>query len=149
MSPACEQIATISYRSGQFFVTDKRSKTRTFVNQTKLEPTDKVLVREGDEIEIVSDQKSTIFRLTRTGVSDFRPPRKAGLWWVRYSGRLFVLLSLVSFVVAAGAIGLYVKNQKAISEKPGTAFRVDRQAVEGRRMAAGPLSRPYNHHPHN
>lgn len=110
--------ATVSYRNGQFFVTDKRSKTRTFVNQTKLEPTDEVVVHEGDEIEIVSDQKSTIFRLTRTDVSDFRSPRKAGLWWVRYSGRLFVLLSLVSIVVAAGAIGLYVKNQKAISQKP-------------------------------
>ncbi len=75
--------ATLAYRQGQFFVSDKRSKTRTYLNQTKLEPGDELAVQEGDEIEIVSDQKSTIFRMCSRATPDSGLPGKAGTWRIR------------------------------------------------------------------
>jgi pSer/pThr/pTyr-binding forkhead associated (FHA) protein len=111
--------ATISCKNGRFYITDKRSKTRTYVNQIKLSTEDEIPIAEGDEIEIVSDQKSTIFRLTSAANPDFSPPRKAGVWWMRNAHRLGTLLTIATGLLAVGALGLGSMNRIAANKKPG------------------------------
>ena len=95
--------ATIIHQNGQFSLTDKRSKTRTFVNQKKVAEDKAMLVKPDDEIEIVSDLKSTIFRLCPVEKLNFAPPRKSGVWWVRYKkpGQQIIaaMLMIVALVV--------------------------------------------------
>lgn len=94
--------AMITYRDGAFFVADKRSKTRTYVNRQVVPSDSEVEVFVNDEIEIVSDQQSTIFRLVEDGNIDARPPRKAGVWWVRYQSQF-----VAGAVVVASILGLF------------------------------------------
>lgn len=110
--------ATISYNNGKFYVSDKRSKTRTYVNQAKLSPEDEYPVYEGDEIEIVSDQKSTIFRLASRANPDLKPPRKAGTWWVRHGLRAVMVAGAACGLMALVAAGLSCQNKLAQSSKP-------------------------------
>lgn len=109
--------ATISYRDGRFYVTDKRSKTRTYVNQTKLDTTEEIQVSVGDEIEIVSDQKSTILRMTPENV-DLSPPKKAGIWWIRNSPRLGLWLSVALALASVGTFGLSYLSTQEVNKKP-------------------------------
>ncbi len=111
--------ATISYKNGRFFVTDKRSKTRTYVNQIKLEPTDEIPLEEGDEIEIVSDQKSTIFRMLASEDYDLSPPQKAGVWWIRNNLRLGTVVSILLGVIAISTLGLSCMSRMTANKKPG------------------------------
>lgn len=76
--------AMVYFQNNSFFVRDKRSKTRTHVNQMVVPVDEDVEIFPEDEIEIVSDQQSTIFRFVPEGQFDFSPPKKAGVWWVRY-----------------------------------------------------------------
>jgi pSer/pThr/pTyr-binding forkhead associated (FHA) protein len=92
--------ATITYRDGDYYLTDKRSKTRTYVNQREVTPEDEVRLRPGDEIEIVSDQKSSIFRFVPEGDWDFRTPRQAGVWWVRYRAAFAALASILTLLAS-------------------------------------------------
>lgn len=92
--------ATISYRNNSFYLSDKRSKSRTYLNQDKLTETDELLLTPGDEIEIVSDQQSTIFRFVAEGNWDFSFPRKAGAWWLRYRGQGLNVGSIAATVIA-------------------------------------------------
>ncbi|MFQ5638769.1 MAG: FHA domain-containing protein [bacterium] len=110
--------ATLSYKNNRFFLIDKRSKTRTYVNQVKLEPTDQFVLEEGDEIEIVSDQKSTIFRLVSDSNHDMSPPKKSGVWWIRNNLKLGLVLSLFFGIITAGSFGLSCFNQMSLNKKP-------------------------------
>jgi pSer/pThr/pTyr-binding forkhead associated (FHA) protein len=76
--------ATIAYRDSKFYFTDKRSQSRSYVNRQKVAETEEVRLMPGDEIEIVSDQQSTIFRFVSEGNWDFSLPKRAGEWWLRY-----------------------------------------------------------------
>ncbi|MDZ7289377.1 MAG: FHA domain-containing protein [candidate division KSB1 bacterium] len=94
--------ATITYHQGRFYLTDKRSQSRSCVNQYKLSETDEVVLAPGDEIEIISDQQSTIFRFVAEGNWDFSAPKRAGEWWLRYRTRalnvataILVLIGLI------------------------------------------------------
>ena len=98
--------ATISYQNGTFVVSDKRSKTRTYVNQIKIGAEDTVPVYEGDEIEVVSDQKSTIFRMLADGDYDISPPRKSGIWWIRNQLKAGFIGTIVFGILTITAIGL-------------------------------------------
>ncbi|MDZ7264661.1 MAG: FHA domain-containing protein [candidate division KSB1 bacterium] len=75
--------ATIVLDSGKYYIMDKRSKTRTRVNQKQLSEEDVVQLFPDDEIEIVSDRKSTIFRFEPESIMDFSYPKRAGTWWDR------------------------------------------------------------------
>jgi pSer/pThr/pTyr-binding forkhead associated (FHA) protein len=110
--------ATVSFKNGSFSVTDKRSKTRTYVNQTKLNPSDEVPLNVKDEIEIVSDRKSTIFRLLAHDEIDFSPPKKAGVWWVRNKHRLFTVLSVLLGIIALLVMGRSIKVHSDIGKRP-------------------------------
>lgn len=110
--------ATISYDNGKFFVTDKRSKTRTYVNQKKLNPSDQVPISVGDEIEIVSDQKSTIFRLVAKDKIDLSSPKKAGIWWIRNNHRVSAALSIVLSIFALWTLVHSFQARSVINKKP-------------------------------
>lgn len=86
--------ATISYRHNSFYLSDKRSKSRTYLNQDRLRETDELLLAPGDEIEIVSDRCSTIFRFVAEGNWDFSFPRRTGAWWLRYRSQALALASI-------------------------------------------------------
>lgn len=119
--------ATIVMEDGKYFIMDKRSKTRTRVNQNQLSEDDTVQLFSNDEIEIVSDQKSTIFRFVPEGLTDFSIPKKAGDWWIRNSDWVVRIVSAafsVSLLILliSSVAALRVINQKPsplkLSEKP-------------------------------
>ena len=117
--------ATVRYKNGQYFISDKRSKTRTFVNQKKLNPSDVIPLNFGDEIEIVSDQKSTIFRLVANKPSNFSPPKLAGSWWIRngrkLGGTISILLILLSFWFIVSAL----KNRLDLTNRPDPLMAIE------------------------
>ncbi len=110
--------ATVSYRDGHFFVSDKRSKTRTYVNQLKLAPEDEQILDEGDEIEVVSDQNSTIFRLVGNHDHACTPPKKAGTWWVRHAHHAGLLLSVLFALGSATAVGFSCSQRQTLNSAP-------------------------------
>jgi len=110
--------ATISKKNGNYSISDKRSKTRTYVNQVKLSPADEIPIHENDEIEIVNNQKSTIFRVLAEGIFNPSRPKKAGLWWVRNKFRFGVYLSFFFALTMFGALGLSCKIRNAASDTP-------------------------------
>lgn len=97
--------ATISYHQNAFHVSDKRSKTRTYVNQTPVPEDGEISLHPGDEIEIVSDQQSTIFRFVAESDWNFSPPKKAGVPWVRMRPRLMAAGAAV--ILLAGVVLLF------------------------------------------
>jgi pSer/pThr/pTyr-binding forkhead associated (FHA) protein len=99
--------ATITYRDGKFYFTDKRSQSRSYVNQQKVSETEEARLTPSDEIEIISDQQSTIFRFVSEGLWDFSSPKRAGEWWLRYRTQavnvgtaIAVLLGLIFSIIA-------------------------------------------------
>ena len=97
-SSISSQHAQIDFQDGRFFISDKESTLGTKVNQQKLDKSKKVPLNSVDEIEIVSNLKSTIFRFVEYGNWDFSPPKKAGSWWDRNSrfGGIGVSLLIVT-----------------------------------------------------
>ncbi len=110
--------ATITFKDGHFHISDKRSKTRTYVNQYKLSETDFHPLQVGDEIEIVSDQQSTIFRVCSEGNFNFSPPKRAGVWWVRYQWPVVrgvsALLLILAIIISIKAL----KERSVRAQKP-------------------------------
>lgn len=84
----------IFMKGGRFFFSDKRSKTRSYINRQKLGNEDEVELKEKDEIEIVSPKMSTIFRFVRENDWDFSFPRKSGVWWIRYQWKMRIAFSV-------------------------------------------------------
>lgn len=110
--------ATVYMEDDKYFIMDKRSQTRTRVNQQQLSEDDVVQLFPNDEIEIVSDQKSTIFRFVPEAMMNFSPPTKAGFWWIRNS-QWFI--RAVSAVIAVLLIVLLVNSWgklSVIKQKP-------------------------------
>jgi len=99
--------ATIAYRDGKFYFTDKRSQSRSGVNQQRVAESDEVRLTPGDEIEIISDQQSTIFRFVEEGRLNFSAPQRAGEWWLRYRrpalnlGTALLVLGGLLFMISA------------------------------------------------
>ncbi|MDQ7063545.1 MAG: FHA domain-containing protein [candidate division KSB1 bacterium] len=91
--------ATISYHDQAFHVLDRRSKTRTYVNQEEVPEDREIRLNPGDEIEIVSDQQSTIFRFVAEGNWDFSSPKRAGVWWLRYRQKMLFGAAAVAVVL--------------------------------------------------
>jgi len=118
--------ATITYENDGLYITDKRSKTRTYVNQQKLEDDSVVKLYPDDEIEIVSDQKSTIFRLVQEGLWDNAPPRKVGDWWLRNSRRMLTIISGLLIGIFFINIILSWKKLSLILQKPAP-FKAEEQ----------------------
>lgn len=99
--------ATISYKNNDYYVSDKRSKTRTRVNRHVVEPGQELLINTGDEIEILSDHRNHILRFVEEGDWNFDYPRKAGAWHLRYRKQLLhtfsAVIAILAFLVAGKA----------------------------------------------
>ncbi len=106
--------ATISHRHNHFYLSDKRSKSRTYLNQDRLAESDELLLAPGDEIEIVSDQQSTVLRFVAEGNWDFSFPRKTGAWWLRYRAQALSVGSLVITLLGV-LIGAYAWYHRALA----------------------------------
>jgi len=110
--------ATVFMEAGNYFIMDKRSKTRTRVNQQQLDEEDVIQLFPKDEIEIVSDQKSTIFRFVPETLMDFSRPKKAGFWWIRNSVWVIRAVSVVTSILL---IALFINSWaklSVINQKP-------------------------------
>jgi pSer/pThr/pTyr-binding forkhead associated (FHA) protein len=116
--------ATVSYHDGKFSLMDKRSQSRTYLNQQKLAETDELRLVPGDEIEIISDQQSTIFRFVAEGNWDFSPPQRAGQWWLRY--RMQAVNAMTAGVIVLGLIfGIIALRNRAIVTDVPEPFKVE------------------------
>ena len=93
--------ATISYEKECLYIKDKRSKTRTFVNQIEVPADKRVPVFHNDEIVIVSDQTSTILRVVKKDELDLSRPARAGSWWLRYKLKAGMAVSVITGLVFA------------------------------------------------
>lgn len=110
--------ATISYRNGKYYLLDKRSKSRTYLNQNKIAPTDNLEIQAGDEIEIVSDRKSHILRMAPEGQWNFSHPQKAGAWHIRHHLKLVGLYSLLLIALGLFVFGRSFVAKNLIADKP-------------------------------
>lgn len=110
--------ATIRFRNNTLYVIDKRSKSSTFVNQKRVGPRDKVPFLPGDELEIIGNKKSHIFRLVRESDWDFSFPKRAGVWHVRYRMLLLNVLSALLVLGAAYTLVSSVLTANRIASKP-------------------------------
>lgn len=110
--------ATITRKEDGYYISDRRSKTRTFVNQQMLSETDEVKLEPGDEIEIVSDQKSTILRFLPEGKRDFSVPHKAGVWWIRYQTRMLLGASVLALIFILLLLNSSWNKRKILVLKP-------------------------------
>ena len=118
--------ATIILESGKYYIMDKRSKTRTRINQKQLNEEDVMQLFPNDEIEIVSDQKSTIFRFVPESLMDFSYPKQAGLWWDRNSyWAIQVLSAIASILLIALIVNLWGKAS-LYGQKP-SPFQINEQ----------------------
>ena len=112
--------ATITKENGDFYIYDKRSKTRTYVNREKLDEKAVLKLEMNDEIEIVSDQKSTIFRFVEDGMWDYSEPRRAGTWWIRNGSNFIKAVSaLLVLLLIFALIGSW-RKAALIRQKPSS-----------------------------
>lgn len=118
--------ATIFMENSNYYIMDKRSKTRTRVNQKQLGEEDVVQLYPHDEIEIVSDQTSTIFRFLPESTLDFSPPKSAGLWWDRNSVWVIRAASALMIIVLIALIVNFWNKASLIAQKP-SPFSVNDQ----------------------
>ncbi|NLB35053.1 MAG: FHA domain-containing protein [Elusimicrobia bacterium] len=107
--------ATITFEEGTYYLTDKRSKNRSFLNKHEVEPEDKLALEEGDEILIGKN----VFRFY-IEKEDWSTAKKAGVIWLR----LFPLLKKVGIYLAmaagAASIGIGLIGYSVINSKPET-----------------------------
>ncbi|MCL4705019.1 FHA domain-containing protein [bacterium] len=115
--------ATISYRDSKFYLSDKRSKSRTYLNQDLLGETDELFITPGDEVEIVSDQQSTIFRFVAEGNWDFSYPKRAGAWWLRYRA-LAINIGTAALSIISAILCLLAWQARSIATHVPSPFKV-------------------------
>ncbi len=99
--------ATLKFKNGKWLVSDKRSKTRTRINKRKLEVHDQVSISPDNELEIISDKKSHIFRMVEDGDWDYSFPRKAGPWHVR---NIMRLLNAGAAIIVVLAVSVFINS---------------------------------------
>jgi len=105
--------ATITGRDGDYILTDKRSRNRTFVNKKQVNEDDEVTLQNKDEILIGRN----IFRFITDNKDDFSPPKKAGIFWKRLMPKIkkaaaLILLAGGIYAMVTGFRGLGVINDK-------------------------------------
>ena len=110
--------ATIAFRDDKFYFTDKRSQSRSRVNQQQVTENDEIRLTAGDEIEIISDQQSTIFRFVKEGQLDFSAPRRAGEWWLRHRRLAFNLGAALLVVGGLIFTGRAYRQRAIITDIP-------------------------------
>jgi len=124
--------AKIIFEGGYFYISDKRSKTRTWVNQKQLDENDLIQLSPNDEIHIVSDQQSTIFRFLETGKENFSRPQKAGFWWDRNANKIGKFLSFGLAAILFYLIIFSLNNIKLLNQNPDVLKLKERILFSGR-----------------
>ena len=94
------QHATITNKEDRYYIRDKKSTWGLRVNRKKVEPSKKVYLDPGDEIEFLTDSRSHIFRFVIEGDWDFSSPKKAGAWHIRNSSTIITVLSAIVILIA-------------------------------------------------
>ena len=131
--------ATIFMEDGNYFIMDKRSKTRTRVNSQQLSEDDVIQLFPHDELEIVSDQKSSIFRFVPEALMDFSHPKKAGYWWTRNSIWVVQAISaIISILLLTLAINSWVKLS-VINQRPSPLQFAENLFIEEHNIQSIPL----------
>lgn len=110
--------ATITFRNDQYFIRDKRSKSRTYVNQKMLATDEEMPLNPDDEIEVMSDGKSHILRMVAEGEWDFSFPKKAGVWHVRHRLKIVSVYSAILVVMCAFFFVKSFLTTMRITDKP-------------------------------
>lgn len=110
--------ATIQLKNNEYILTDRRSKSRTAVNNRKLEPDEDIKLKPGDEIEIIGDRKSHILRLVIGGNWDFSFPKKAGDWTIRHRLKLLNACSLMLILLASVFFVKSFHTRNIIASRP-------------------------------
>ncbi|MBN1155187.1 FHA domain-containing protein [candidate division KSB1 bacterium] len=133
--------ATIIYEDGDYYIFDKRSKTRTCVNGQLLNEDVVIKLKPMDEIEIISDQENTIFRFLPDRVVDHSAPKYNTDWLVRNSS--YLVRSLSFLIIIAALIGSYVLWQdiSRMIQKP-SPLKFESQLWKSNETVAEPYRQP-------
>jgi len=131
--------ATIHFDNGRYLISDKRSHTRSYVNQHKLGEEDVVPLELNDEVEIVSDQKSTIFRFVRKDEWNIKPPKKAGVWLIRHRPMAYLVMSVLFSLLSIFLIYDSSARKNAINQKPSPLIVNEELWLSGNETATTPF----------
>lgn len=118
--------ATLKFRNGKWYVSDKRSKTRTWVNRKKLSAADEISIKPGDELEIVSDQKSHIFRMVDDGDWDYSYPHRTGAWHIRNLAKMLNVSTIFISVLATLGIVNSCTHISQVTSQPSQLVLEDK-----------------------
>jgi len=110
--------ATITNKGDRYYIRDKKSTWGLRVNQKKVEPSKKVYLDPGDEIEFFTDRKSHIFRFVIEGDWDFSSPQKAGTWHIRNSRSIIAVLSAIAILIAGFLLINSFQTTSSIGKSP-------------------------------
>lgn len=110
--------ATLKFRKNNWYLSDKRSKSRTWLNRKELGVEEEVKVRLNDEIEIKSDKKSHIFRVVENENWDYSFPRKAGAWYLRNAQKLIYAFSILFILSATVQFSTAFFEKRYITQQP-------------------------------
>jgi outer membrane protein assembly factor BamB len=124
---ASRRHATISVVGGEYAISDKRSRNRTYVNQKILGEKDEVILKEKDEIEI----GETIFRFTEGSGWDFSWPKKAGIFKVRWQYPLFLIFSSLLVIVSLSFAAISWNRMNLINQIPESIQMSRKNLSEG------------------
>ena len=116
---ASKRHATIVARGARYFVVDKRSRNRTYVNRHKIGEDEEFGLNFGDEMEV----GSAIFRFVRENQWDWRPPVKAGSFWARH-GRLVLLVASLVITVLAARVALSALRYLSLARARPSALQL-------------------------
>lgn len=106
--------ATITFKDGCYYLSDNNSKNGTYLNQERLGKNDERLLKDRDEIEIVSQEASTIFRFVPAGHHDFAPPQKIAVTGKRRSQSIIAVGLSMVFMIAGLILLLTSYSQRSI-----------------------------------
>ncbi|MFH1380384.1 MAG: FHA domain-containing protein [bacterium] len=98
--------STIHNDGHSYIITDRRSRNRTFVNQTQLGEEDSIQLHIGDELVI----GHTIFRLCTFDKIDFSSPKKASIFIERIKIPLLHVISAVAGLISVGILFVGIRG---------------------------------------
>lgn len=105
---------TINFQDDQYILTDKRSRNRTFVGKKEVKEDEAVVLQPKDEILI----GHTIFRFVEEENEDYSPPKKAGIFWVRFKYPFFKFSSIALVLVGMFLLFFGIRGILIIKSKP-------------------------------
>lgn len=106
--------STIHHEAGRYSISDRRSRNRTFVNQTEIGENDTIQLNPGDEIVI----GHTIFRFCTFMKEDFSHPKKSSIFMERMKFPFFHGASMVLGLCALGFLFLSIRSFLIIRDAP-------------------------------